>query len=380
MRTLALTAIVVASCALLPSRAHAYDHKHTHRWLTRAAAMHLVRAYPGQYDELLTYLDAVAEGAEHEDDLILDGDTDPFTMRVMRHFMRPTDGAGLTMEGFGTFPSSFEWAMVSTEGNAWDWQDGLDAYRRLEVREAYFVLGHMVHLIQDLTVPAHTHLDVHGPPSGDDYESYCTSRTPDEFTSSLPLPRADAPVPEFADAREAWNATARASYYRNRYSGDLSDDEHPGGVITEMFPAIGYSWLAGDWSIDEPAVGKLGEGFMEREPGYFYFKATRFPAAIDVGTYDPADPYRRTYAANPEGRPMTELLARDLIPVAVLHSAGLMKLYLDQAYAQPTIDPAADDEPDAEEPMGCSSTGGAGGWVALLFVLLPLLARRKRCA
>lgn len=337
-----------------------------------------MRAYPGHYDELLDYIDALAEGAEHEDDLILDGDTNPMTMRVMRHFMRPTDGAGLTMDGIGTFPSSFEWAMTSTEGNAWDWQDGLDAYRRLDLREAYFVLGHMVHLIQDLTVPAHTHLDVHGPPSGDDYESWCSAQTPSEFTSSLPLPPADAPVPLFTNARQAWDLTARASYYRNRYHGDLSDQDRASGVIAEMFPSLGYSWFADGWVIDEPNVGELGSGFMEREPGYYYFKSTKHPAAIDVSGYDPHDPYRRSYAANDDARPMAELLARDLIPIAVLNSAGLMKLYLDQAYAQPPIDPEVPEPPVEEDPgLGCSAADGAGSW--LLFFALFVGLRRFRC-
>ncbi|RMH39506.1 MAG: hypothetical protein D6689_16410 [Deltaproteobacteria bacterium] len=374
---IALAAAVAAASA--PPRAAAYDNHFTHRWITRQAAALLAAAYPGRYDELVAYVDAVAAGADHEDDLILDGDDDPTTLRVMRHFFRPTDGAGLFMNG-RQFPNSYEWAIVPSDENAWDWSDGIAAYARGDVEEAYFVLGHVVHLIQDATVPAHTHLDVHGPPNGDDYEAWCTAQMTDEFTSALPLPPPGAAIPEFADPLDAWMATASASYWRALYPGTLVGTERAEGVLADMFPSIRWSWLSEQWTISEPPVGALDEDFFEHEPGYFYFKNAEYAARVDRAAFDPRDPRAARFEPNAAGAPMTELLARDLVPVAILHSAGVMKLYLDEAYAAaPDGEPPPDPTP-APAASGCRAAGTGSAGAAWLAVLLAVIRRRTRCA
>jgi len=366
--------IAVAGLLVTATRpAAAYDHKHTHRWLTRMAAEYLVAAYPGQYDELLEYVDRAAAGAEHEDDLFLDGDDDPQTLRVMRHFYRPADGRGLTMNG-QTFPSSFEWATGDRADNEWDWDDGIAAYAAGDKEQAYYVLGHMVHLIQDLTVPAHTHLDIHGPPSGDDYEGYCSRQMLDEYHSNLPLPPAGSPIPEFANPYEAWRKTSLASYWRSLYPGVLSGTDQASGAISEMFPAISWSWFSENWTISEPPVGALNEDFFEDEPGYYYFKNSEYPAAVDRAAFDPTDPLSFDFEANPGDASMTELMARDLVPIAVLHSAGVMKLYIDQARAAaPTSDPNDPADPDESAPGGCGIAAPSGGAPSAPFALLALV-------
>lgn len=370
--TLAAVTLVAAAA---PARG--YDNQRTHRYITRQAAERLVAAYPGQYDELLEYLDDVAAGAELEDDPLLDGDDDPTTLRVMRHFFRPTDGVGLTMVG-RQFPSSYEWAIVPSEGNVWGWDDGLAHWRRGEKADAYRALGQVVHLIQDATVPAHTHLDIHGPPDGDDYEDYCKTQITDEFTSVLPLPPAGAPIPLFASPYDAWMATASASYHRNLYPGDLSDTTAAQGVIALMFPALEFHWFFEEWRIGDPAVGSLGADFLEEQPGWFYFKNAEHPAAIDRVGLDGGD-----LAQNDTGAPMVALFARDLIPLAVLASAGVMKLYLDQAQALPIDPPAGDDEPappaeDLEDAPGCAVTPGARGPFALLVLAFAVALSKRR--
>lgn len=342
----ALSAAAVFSWTLA-GRAEAYDPHFTHRWLTRQSLERLVAAHPGVYDEVLAYADEIAAGAEEEDHEILDGDTDPTTLRVMRHFFRPTDGAGLTMGG-RTFPNSHDWGVLPSETNVWDWSDGLEHWRRGRKAEAYRVLGHLLHLLQDATVPAHTHLDVHGPPAGDDYEEWCSARMVDEHTSTLPRPPADRPLPEFRTPYEAWRATARASYRRNLYPGDLRDREAPSGIVAAMFPSISWHWFHQEWRIDDPAIGALGQGFFEHEPGLYYFKRVEFPAAVDQ-TADGAG-----YEPNTAALPMAALMARDLVPIAIDHGAALAKLYLDEMYAQP---PTAGVDP--RDPA--TGDGGAGG-------------------
>ncbi len=375
-KLIATAAIGWGALALHPGPADAYDNKHTHRWITRMAVERLMAAYPERYPELAGCLESLVDGSDHEDDLILDNDGDPTTFRLQRHFFRPTDEVGLTMSG-QTFPSSYQWGVLPTEQNEWAWDDALLAWQRGDTDEACFALGHVVHLIEDLTVPAHVHLDIHGPPAGDDYEDYCSSQTPSEYDSWLPLPADGAPIPDFLSPYHAWRATAEASYARNLYPGDLGDTGAPAGVIARMYPSLSWSWFSEEWSIDEPPVGSLGSDFFEDQPGMYYFKNAEHPAAVDVVAWDPADPGRADYGPA-GGAPMVELFARDLIPLAVLHAAGVIKLFLDTAGPAPAAEPPDDDPPaDDDEAAGCRTGGDTAPW--LLLALALLLRRRTRC-
>jgi len=375
-KLIASLAIGWGALALHPATSSAYDHQHTHRWLTRMAIERLLAAYPDRYPELVAYLERVVAGSEHEDDLILDNDGDPTTFRLQRHFYRPTDGAGLTMSG-KTFVSSYQWGILPSDQNPWAWDDAMAAWQRGDLDEAFFALGHVTHLIEDLTVPAHVHLDVHGPPDGDDYEDYCSSMTSSEYDSLLPLPPEGAPIPDFQSPYHAWQATANASFYRNLYAGDLSDTSAPTGRIAEMFPSLSWSWFSEQWSISDPPVGSLGSDFWEELPGYYYFKDTEHAAAVDVAEFDPADPRASRFATS-GGAPMVELMARDLIPVAVLDAAGVIKMFLDQAGPPPSTDPTDPTDPNDGEAAGCSAGGAAAPW--LLLAALLLVRRRTPCA
>jgi uncharacterized protein (TIGR03382 family) len=144
-----------------------------------------------------------------------------------------------------------------------------------------------------------------------------------------------------------------------------------------MYPSLSWSWFSEEWSIDEPPVGSLGSDFLEERPGMYYFKNAEHAAAIDVVAWDPADPGRADYGPA-GGAPMVELFARDLIPVAVLHAAGVIKLFLDTAGPPPAAEPPADDPPTDDDPTaGCSAGGSTAPW--LLLALALLLRRRIRC-
>ncbi len=367
-----LVALLAAIPLLSPAAAHAYDAENTHRWIARQAVELLVATYPGEYDELLEYTDDVVEGAFHEDDLFLDGDDDPSTLRVMRHFYNGADGTGLVF-GEETFPSSFEWNGVSNEQNEWDYYDGLLAYQKGDLAEAYFIAGHTVHLLSDLTVPAHSHLDDHGPPFGDTYENHCSARMTNRFESSLRTPPVGAVIPEFLSLEDAFQRTAEASYYRNLYPGDLSGDE-PTGVIAEMFPDMSKGFFSGVWEIE--GVGKEGEDFYEEQPGYYYFSKNEVVSQVDILDYDPLSPFDREYAAITSDAPMVERMADQLVPVAILHSASGLKMFIDEARSLPRIT-----DPNMLPPTdegGCNASGsGSAPWFAFL-MMLPFLRRRRR--
>src|SRR5690349_3671890 len=168
--------------------ASAYDPQYTHRWIARKAIELLQHQFGDRYPLLDEWAERLVDGVEHEDDLLLDGDTNIQTVRLMRHFYRPTDGAGLALEPFGVFPSSSEWGAVANDQNEWDYTDALAAYQRGDLDEAFYAMGHVVHLTQDATVPAHTHPDDHGPPAGAFYEHCCTSQMPRAPDGALPTP------------------------------------------------------------------------------------------------------------------------------------------------------------------------------------------------
>lgn len=366
----ALLIALLALPLLGQGEAQAYDAHYTHRWIARKAAELLVATYPGEYDEVLEYTEEIVDGAFHEDDFFLDGDDDPTTLRVMRHFYRAPDGLGLEF-GSARFPSSYEWHGQDTEQNEWNYFDGMRAYQAGNLGQAYFIAGHTVHLISDLTVPAHAHLDDHGPPYGDDYENHCRSRMTSDLQGSLRQPPAGATIPDFANLAEAFKKTANTSYYRNLYPGNLNGDV-PGGVVSQMFPNIKKGLLSGVWEIE--GLGKLGTAFYEEEAGYYYFSRNAAPSKYDVINYNPAKPFDRQYGPISSEAPMVERMADDLIPVAILHSAGVLKLFIDEARALPSL-PDTEEPPilDDGQPGGCNTSSSTGmSWLAALFALALL--------
>jgi uncharacterized protein (TIGR03382 family) len=332
-----------------------------------------VATYPGEYDELLEYTEEVVSGAHHEDDLYLDGDDDPQTLRVMRHFYHAPDAQGLTFDG-ETFPSSYEWNAIDNTQNEWDYHDGLRAYQHGNFGEAYFIAGHTIHLIADLTVPAHSHLDDHGPPTGDNFEDHCTARMKSQYEGSLRTPGPDAIIPAFLDLRDAFQKTANASYYRNLYPGNL-DGEEPSGIVGQMFPDMSRAWVSGNWDID--GIGEEGEGFYEEQPGYYYFSRNEAAPLFDILNYDPSNPGDAEYGPIDSSVHMVERMADDLVPVAILHSASVLKMFVDEARSLPRRYKDSDLAPADEGGCSASSTSSSSTFAGLLFATLLLSFRRR---
>ena len=361
--------------------ASAYDPQYTHRWIARKAIEILLHQHGDRYPLLAEWQEALVDGVEHEDDIILDGDTEIQTVRLMRLFYRPTDGEGLSLEPFGDFPSSVEWGARANEQNEWDYTDALRAYQEGDLEEAFFALGHVVHLTQDATVPAHTHLDDHGPPTGDFYEKWCTTQMRSEFDGDLPAPDLDVAIPEFPTFEDLLHHTARTSFWRNMVPGQLSapQDDLASGVLVEMFPDV-YTNITQQWEI--PGVGVLGTAFFEDEPGYFYLAKLGKVGMIDR-VFDSAHPEEFAFAPNVNDASLVEVMAGDLIPVAIVSSAAAIKIFLDEAEALGPPDGEDPDDPDGmlpdDETSACAAAGpgGAAPTASLLLIALLFLRRRR---
>lgn len=112
---------------------------------------------------------------QEEKQWIIKGAVDEdLSFRYMNHFYNPTTGKGLRFLGV-QYESAKKWATdqnKQSENKIRDqtWQMAIYSYVRNDKKEAFIALGHLLHLIEDMAVPAHTRDDAH--PEGDPYENW----------------------------------------------------------------------------------------------------------------------------------------------------------------------------------------------------------------
>lgn len=100
-------------------------------------------------------------------------------IRWMNHFYNPITGRGL----WG-FSSAKDWSrenikqLFYPKGNQ-TWQKAIEFYTNGDKKQAFIALGHVLHLIEDMSVPAHTRDDAH--PEGDPYESWVKNNAEKNF-------------------------------------------------------------------------------------------------------------------------------------------------------------------------------------------------------
>jgi hypothetical protein len=203
--------ILIASILALPAVVHAYETP-THAYLTQEIS----DFYNKNFSKQLSRGDQqfLIDGSVREDD----------TPRYMNHFYDPVYQRGLTSDNAidplyraRAFGTSKDWAQnksrqtgtsytgirhiaallgplnegVNTNGTDFTWQAGIRAYARGDRTQAMFVLGHTLHLIEDLTVPEHTRNEPHG--LGSPYEEWALKFTPTNSDPNLKV-RLKAPI------------------------------------------------------------------------------------------------------------------------------------------------------------------------------------------
>ncbi len=147
---------VIFGSAVLSSRVFSYNDTITHPSLTE----NITKIYNKNSERKLT-----AQEIEWLKQGSIEEDKEP---RWMNHFYDPLSGKG----PWGFLPSKI-WAQDSLaqslyKGGDQTWQKAISSYAKGNNEEAFFALGHILHLLEDATVPAHTRLDAH--PEGDPYE------------------------------------------------------------------------------------------------------------------------------------------------------------------------------------------------------------------
>ena len=176
--------------------------------------------HPGLTDEIVDFynLSLADQISGEEKEWIVRGsieeDTPP---RWINHFYDPTTGEGWLAENLGRVPSvsmrflskvffnlntdvvsSVNWlhneelqAKYADYGGNCTWENAIRQYAKGEEKEAYLMLGHILHLLEDKSVPDHTRNDTHAhegslltADGGSPYEDYAMAFTRQTLTLS----------------------------------------------------------------------------------------------------------------------------------------------------------------------------------------------------
>ena len=171
--------IVIALGWLVPNGL-AYE-VHTHKQLTEATIELFNQSFPEHQIE-----------GELKEALIIGSEEEDTAPRHLFHFYDPVNDKGLTLKN-KSWLSSKKWAeneqkqialkiptffanlprLAIPETN-YTWQKAFNSYQQGEKAEAMKALGHVLHLLQDSSVPAHTRNDIHV--DGDSYEKFAAEQ------------------------------------------------------------------------------------------------------------------------------------------------------------------------------------------------------------
>lgn len=162
--------------AFAPLRMFAYEIP-THAYLTDET----VNLYNRQFS-------SAAISGEAKDDLVEGSRNEDADPRYLNHFYDPVNGTGLSNPLLGRWKSSRDWAKDENSQSAllykispsaetdFTWQRAIRYYLRGDRQKAMLILGHILHLIEDMAVPDHTRNDVHF--SGSPYEAWASRFRP----------------------------------------------------------------------------------------------------------------------------------------------------------------------------------------------------------
>lgn len=199
--SLVILLAVFLGSAFLVSRVFVYDTNVAHPGLTKLAA----ELYNQQAGKKLTNqeINWLQQGAIDED----------YPLRWMNHFYDPIHNRGFK----GAYDTAKQWAKNPQNQSDFSlgdqsWQRAMYEYQQGNKKQAFIALGHVLHLLEDMTVPAHTRDDAHV--GGDPYESWVKENF--KLVSSQPI--------YFSNLNQHFDYLAN---YSNRYfySEDTIEDK-----------------------------------------------------------------------------------------------------------------------------------------------------------
>ena len=138
---------------------------------------------------------------KYKDDLIKGSQEEDVPPRWLYHFYDPVHNRGLTWQG-QSWISSKKWAqdkreqtllasnfflaMLGEEPIVYTWEQALKLYKKGDKKTAFYVLGHILHLLEDASVPDHTRNDPH-PLGSSPYENFTANLKPKIDNNKKPI-------------------------------------------------------------------------------------------------------------------------------------------------------------------------------------------------
>ncbi|KKQ27910.1 MAG: Mucin-2 [Candidatus Magasanikbacteria bacterium GW2011_GWC2_37_14] len=268
----------------LSEDSYTYDTKVAHPGIVDAAVKLYNEKNP---DKKITVQQTIwlREGAMDEDT----------PTRWLNHFYDPVYNRGIwftdqQLSAKAWYDSSFTQKMFAL--GDFSWSRALNDYVNNDQKMAFIGLGHTLHLLADMTVPAHTRDDIHVIP-GDSYEQYLKSNWKN-------IPKGE--YVEITDLDSAFDELA--GFTNNNF---YSDDT----IVNEkyIFPKFDVKEKVGDYLIKNLGGKKYK---------LLYKKQTAFEGIEDIYVFKFNDLVRYDYS-------------QLLLPKAIGYSVGAIKLFFDEA-------------------------------------------------
>ncbi len=294
--------LILGGLVLIASQAFLYSDKTTHPYLIEQ----IIKFYNYHYNSDLTprQIEWVKQGSINEDQ---------WPRNWYYHFYDPVRN-----RGFGPL-SAKEWAQNPEEqmkypGGDHTWQRAINDYSAGYKKQAFISLGHVLHLIEDMAMPAHTREDPHL--NGEPLEEW-TGNLPEGssfYNIAHPLINQDVKPKELDNLDAYFDEMANFSN-NNFFSKNTIDN-----TIDE------YGRVRPDAKYSEPKIVK--EIWQDRT-GYGYKKIDNYSKLFRVVKIEKDKRGKKTYFLDnttPEiHAEYFSLLARE----AVINGAGVVKLFFD---------------------------------------------------
>ncbi len=221
--------------------------------------------------------------------------------RWLNHFYDPVYNRGLWF--ITQHESSKVWAKDPLEQKSYSqgdntWQRAVNDYRRGDYQSAFIELGHNIHLVSDLLVPAHTRADIHAP-KPDSYEEYVKNNW-DSLSKNI------NPKPIYKPNLENIFDEAANFSNNNFYSDDTIEDKNY--KINSVDNILELKSNNDKMFIVQSKVGK---------------------ELIDLYAMDGSDWKKSNHKILNESVVLSDY-AQHLLPKVVAYSAGTIKLFLDE--------------------------------------------------
>jgi hypothetical protein len=253
-----------------------------HQWISQEAYDYFTDQIAGA--DISAYLGSISASQADNRNNIIEGtaaedkdDRPPLyqTMPYLRHFCAGADGSEI-YDGYSLLWNNYDSALTQAQNI---WQSAINAYAGNRPLSFYY-LGHVVHLLADMTVPAHVHNDPHVASLGD----------PDEYEETI-----------------GHNNNYKLWYYAGGRSGNwLYSLSLPTDLTTIFYQTTNFTedYDSGDYDGDGP-------------PYYFpsdYTAQWHLPNMVDrhTGGIDMAE---------------ITLIGDDLMPYAIRRTAELYRLF-----------------------------------------------------